>query len=258
MKYFIVADIHGFYRELMKALDQAGFDSENKDHTFVSLGDLLDRGRYPLQCLQFVNSLKRKILIRGNHEDLLEELLKRKQFLQHDVQNGTAGTVFDLTSLTDYSDWWGTKVFDDVANNADLKKYLSSVVDYAEVGDNVFVHGWIPCDTGAEYYRPSFYKKIEDWKGGNWNRARWYNGMEAWNQGMKIDGKTIFCGHWHTSWGNSKLHGSGVEWDDPVHLRNADFSPFIDDGIVALDSCCAYSHKINCYVLEVEDEQENG
>ena len=105
MKYFIVADVHGFYRELMKALDQAGFDSNNKDHTFVSLGDLLDRGRYPLQCLQFVNSLERKILVRGNHEDLLEELLKRKQFLQHDVQNGTAYTVFDLTTATDYSDW---------------------------------------------------------------------------------------------------------------------------------------------------------
>lgn len=257
MKYFIVADVHGFYRELMKALDQAGFDSENKDHTFVSLGDLLDRGRYPLQCLQFVNGLERKILIRGNHEDLLEELLRRKEFLSHDFQNGTVNTVLDLFTLTN-SYRRSRKVFDDVANNADLKKYLSSVVDYAEVGDNVFVHGWIPCDTGTEYYRPSFYKKIEDWKGGNWNRARWYNGMEAWSNGIKLDGKTIFCGHWHTSWGNSKLHGSGVEWDDPVYLRNADFSPFIDDGIVALDSCCVYSHKINCYVLEVEDEQENG
>ena len=254
MKYFIVADVHGFYRELMEALDQAGFDRENKDHTFVSLGDLLDRGHYPLQCLQFVNGLKRKILIRGNHEDLLEELLCRKEFLSHDFQNGTADTVLDLFTLTN-SSRRSRKVFDDVANNADLKKYLSSVVDYAEVGDNVFVHGWIPCDTGTEYYSPSFYKKIEDWKGGNWNHARWYNGMEAWHQGVKIDEKTIFCGHWHTSYGHSKFEGDGVEFPNlrstnPEH-RRANFDPFVADGIVAMDGCTVYTRKVNCYVLEV-------
>ena len=254
MKYFIVADVHGFYDELMKSLDEKGFEKDNPDHTFISLGDLLDRGRKPLECLKFVNSLERKILIRGNHEDLLEDLLKRKQFLQHDVQNGTANTVFDLTSLTDYCDWWGTKVFDDVANNADLKKYLSSVVDYAEVGDNIFVHGWIPCGTGTKYYNPSSYKKIEDWKGGNWNRARWYNGMEAWSKGIKLDGKTIFCGHWHTSFGHAKFEGDGVEFPNlrstnPEH-RRANFDPFIADGIVAMDGCTAYTRKVNCYVLE--------
>ena len=147
MKYFIVADVHGFYDELMKSLEEKGFDKDDPNHTLISLGDLLDRGRKPLDCLKFVNSLERKILIRGNHEDLLEELLERKHFWSHDIQNGTADTVFDLTNI-DYYDW-DAKVFDDVKQNPELKKYISSIVDFAEIGNNIFVHGWIPCKTGS-------------------------------------------------------------------------------------------------------------
>ena len=46
-KYFVVSDVHGFYDEMKKALDNAGFDIANPDHIFVSCGDLLDRGRQP-------------------------------------------------------------------------------------------------------------------------------------------------------------------------------------------------------------------
>lgn len=79
--YFIVADVHGFYDEMIKALNGARFDVNNPMHIFVSLGDLLDRGSKPLQCLRFVNSLPedRKILIKGNHEDLMEEMIARRE-----------------------------------------------------------------------------------------------------------------------------------------------------------------------------------
>lgn len=91
-KYFIVTDIHSFYDEMIKALNTAGFDINNPEHIFVSLGDLLDRGEKPLQCLQFVNNLPddRKILIRGNHEDLIEAAIARKDFKSNDYSNGTA------------------------------------------------------------------------------------------------------------------------------------------------------------------------
>ena len=80
--------------------------------------------------------------------------------------------------------------------------------------------------------------------------------MEAWHQGVKVDGKTIVCGHWHASFGHSKFHGDGVEFPNerstnPEH-RRANFDPFVDDGIIALDACTAYSHKVNCVVLEDE------
>ena len=73
MKWFIFADVHGYYEELMNALNKKGFEIDNPNHGIISLGDLLDRGKEAVKCLQFVNSLPddRKILIRGNHEDLL-------------------------------------------------------------------------------------------------------------------------------------------------------------------------------------------
>ena len=66
-KYFVVADVHGFYTEMIEAINKEGFDIENPDHIFVSLGDLLDRGQEAEKCLDFVNSLPkdRKILIIG-------------------------------------------------------------------------------------------------------------------------------------------------------------------------------------------------
>ena len=50
-KLFVVADIHSFYEEMIKALSEQGFDREDPDHIFVSLGDLFDRGPSPLECL---------------------------------------------------------------------------------------------------------------------------------------------------------------------------------------------------------------
>jgi len=75
--YFCVSDVHSFYDEMIEALDNAGFDIENPNHIFISLGDLLDRGPKPKECLEFVNRLpkNRKILIKGNHERLMEQCI---------------------------------------------------------------------------------------------------------------------------------------------------------------------------------------
>ena len=55
MKYFITSDVHGHYTELKAELDKLGFD-ETLD-TLVVCGDLLDRGKENVKCLQYVNSL---------------------------------------------------------------------------------------------------------------------------------------------------------------------------------------------------------
>ena len=76
-KFFVVSDIHGFYDELIMALDKAGFDKDNEEHWLVSCGDEWDRGPNPIEVMKFFSNLKRKILIRGNHMDLFEELCQR-------------------------------------------------------------------------------------------------------------------------------------------------------------------------------------
>lgn len=251
MKYFIVADVHGFYDELEIALNNAGWTNA-EDQCFVSLGDLCDRGKDTIKVLQFVNSLpsERKILIRGNHEDLMQDAIQRGYFLMHDIHNGTFRTAQDIaiyenlvlkTEKIDENN--EGEILQAVANSTLWNTYLDSTVDYAEDKNNIFVHGWIPC-------KPDSYTKDPSWRSSKaqWSKARWINGMLAWKRGVRIKGKTIWCGHWHTSWGHAYLHHDGYEFPHPG--RPAHFSPFLDDGIVAMDGMVAFSHKVNCKVLE--------
>lgn len=300
-KYFIVADVHGFYNELQKALNEKGWDINNPDHIFISCGDLLDRGPDAVKCLEFVNNLprERKILIRGNHEDLMEDAMFRGYFKQHDIHNRTYDTCYQIvdnifnnvlesdeakrTSLEEYSVPFvpGKKIesCESWMPESDILKYtegsilwedyIQCCVDYAEIGDNIFVHGWIPCHLSFCYYKDGStgkkYEYFPDWKEASpnsWGDARWFNGMEAWSNGVKIEGKTIWCGHWHASWGNANLHNDGVEFLKKVETMYIDpetgniephenHHTFKDEGIVALDACTAHSGFVNCEVIEV-------
>ena len=236
MKYFIVADVHGFYEEMIDALNKAGFDKDNPDHIFVSLGDLLDRGEQPRECLQFVMGLDptRRVLVRGNHEDLIEDALNRKEFLYHDWHNGTVGTIMTLGE--EY--WNERRACNKVQKMKLYQDYQNSLVNYYETETGIFVHGWIP-------------ETAYDWRFATedeWKAARWKNGMAEYAD-EKADEKTIYCGHWHTAWGHAKLHKVCSEFD-----KDAIFTPFIDPPedpkIIALDACTAYSKFVNCYVLE--------
>ena len=264
MQYFIVADVHSFYDELMKALTAAGW-TDSEDQCFVSLGDLCDRGPDTIKCLQFVNSLpdNRKILIRGNHEDLMEAAIARRVFYIHDIHNGTVksaehiavheGVKIKEQGLSEADD---EEILMAVKNSSLWNDYVTKTVDFAEVGNNIFVHGWIPCSTVPkrdqwEVIVDKKYEKVSNWRSesADWNGARWINGMQAWEDGARIRGKTIWCGHWHTSWGHAYLHNNGVEFPDKG--GKAHFSPFIDKGIIAMDACTAFSHKVNCIMIEV-------
>lgn len=242
MQYFIVGDVHGHYVEMLNALSAKGFDISNPNHTFVSLGDLMDRGPRNLDCMNYVLNLPRRILIRGNHEDLLDKALERGYIIDLDHRNGTSMTYNELlfTSLTDGNDRAYQKYY----------LYRSILHDYYETGDMIFVHGWIPHLTyqkgfNCDYTRHDYWS---DWRVADvnaWAEARWFNGMECWADGVREPNKTIFCGHWHTSWGHSHLEHAGPEFGS-----EADFSPFIAQGIVAVDGCVVTSKKVNCVVVE--------
>ena len=78
MKYYITADIHGFYTEFHKALDEAGYFTDLEPHKLIILGDIFDRGQEAVKMQEFILQLMEQdavILVRGNHEDLYEELI---------------------------------------------------------------------------------------------------------------------------------------------------------------------------------------
>jgi len=239
--YFIVADVHSFYDEMIAALEREKFDINNPEHIFVSLGDLLDRGPKPVECVRFVNSLpaERKILIRGNHDDLLVEALTRGEFYVHDIRNRTHETIRAFTTEP-YDEWM---MCQEAKNNIELQQYLNSLIDYYEDDKNVFVHGWIPCEKTSG---DSLWLPIENWRNANWSQARWINGMRAWHDGVRVQGKTIWCGHWHASYGHSIIEGLCHEFGD-----DAMFTPFEADGIVAMDACTVYSGYVNCKTISV-------
>ena len=246
-KYFIVSDVHAFYDEMMEALLKEGFDRNNPDHVFVSLGDFFDRGLQANEMLEFVNSLKkeRKILIMGNHELLMEEAI-RNGFSLRDVHNGTFSTAIQLTG--DYSE---EEIRRQMREHKEWQKYVSQCRYFAEVGDNIFVHGWLPNVREGSHGQILGKRKLSNWRNASrkdWYNATWVNGMEAWAKGYGESGKTIWCGHWNTSYGHYHLHRSCSGEFTPDAL----FTPFIDEGICAMDACTAYSHIVNCRVIEAD------
>lgn len=252
-QYFITSDVHGFFNELMVALNSRGFDLNNSDHKLIILGDLFDRGPDNRKVYEFVKSLgDRFIYVRGNHEDLLgecvREIVSGREVSEHHWHNRTVDTIAEFTQMS-------TNVFRGFVRWESVNQTTWEVmkpildwideksVDYYELDDNVFVHGWIP----------STFRK--NWTKENWQRARWYNGMEMWKNGYCLEDKIIWCGHWCCSYGWSKIRQKYKEF--PQKNRKdweKSFQPFIDDGIVALDSGVTYSKFLNCIVYDEEDE----
>ncbi len=256
MRYYVVADPHGFFTEMKTALEEKGFFSDTEPHKLIICGDLFDRGGEAWMMQQFVLELLKKdqvILIRGNHEDLALKLLNEwhlhSYLFSHHNSNGTVDTVLQLTNAEpvalQYNDEGIGKRF---LNSPFIQKIIPAMVDYFETEHYIFVHGWIPCMVLPRYQRVNDYVFTENWRDAGpepWGKARWINGMEAAHSGVVEPGKIIVCGHWHCSFGHANYEGTCAEFD-----RDADFSPYYADGIIALDACTALTHKVNCIVIE--------
>lgn len=269
MKYFVVSDVHSFYKELMDALSEKGFEKDNPQHVLCVCGDLFDRGDGTAQLFEFVkdlNAQNRLIYIRGNHEDLLFECMDEIKMgytpRHHHFSNGTVKTICQFCGQSEwiiFDAQWRYKICKTMEPILDFITHTS--INYAEIGDYILVHGWIPCvcDDPIIYHARKNMAFDPDWNKlasldeaetvkyeAKWEEARWINGMEAWKQGVCLPNKTIVCGHWHASAAHSQIHQNGTEWGD-----DACFDPFYDEGIIMIDGCTAYSRQVNCIVLEM-------
>jgi len=261
MKYYVVADVHGFYTPLEKVLRDAGFFDETEPCRLVVCGDLLDRGPEARQMVDFMLRLAEEnklIYVLGNHEDLLSECLQQiaggdvygiAAGMSHHYTNGTWDTLLQISELSATEAYKAPReLVRRVLNSPYYKKLLPLGVDYYETPRYIFTHGWIPARASgygpyASYtYDPSWREADEE----QWHRARWYNGMQlACKQKVLEPGKTIVCGHWHASYGHAHIHRAGSEWGP-----DAIFEPFTDHGIIALDACTKYSGQVNCVLIE--------
>ena len=259
--YFTSSDIHSFYSEWMDALHNKGFDLTNHDHCVIICGDLLDRGLESNKCYEFVKTLAeqgRLVYVRGNHEDLLFEAVrcidKRKHLGRHHLSNGTLQTIVDMMGTNIYDllgytfDW---KKWDELINDTLLPFISTNCVDYFELGDTIFVHGWVPTAEVSDTDRTLAVH--DNWREGNWTEARWENGMQMFNFGLAPKSKNIVCGHWHASYGHANITKSCTEFGP-----DAIFTPFVfyneetDSTIMAIDACTAHTRFVNCVVFDEE------
>lgn len=251
MKYFITSDIHSYYNELIEALKRQGFEKDNPNHILVCVGDLFDRGPGSLELYDYCKVLgDRFIYIRGNHENLLYDLLKEIEGgftpSYHHLTNGTIRTVEDLTGIPLYHwDELSDLVLDRMQP---IKEWiLGKTVNHFNIEDMILTHGWVP---------PTLIQDESSWDLPEnqpvWDDAMWLNGTKEWQKGLVIPGKTIVCGHWHTSY--VRYHQKLIDREFPPKgdreaIKKA-FSTWVAPGIIALDSCVAYSGFLNVIVVE--------
>ena len=247
-KFFVTSDIHSYYDELMVALNDVGFDEDNENHYLVVCGDCFDRGPDSYKVLKYLRELPRKILVKGNHEQLLVDCCKRGYPEAHDMHNGTARTIRDVGSgaiFEEFEDWCNYTL-------KKVKPFIDGMVNYFETKNHIFVHSWVPTinnDGLPAYYTRN--RKLEfnpKWRNASqeaWDEAMWGNPFDMIECGL-MPNKTVVFGHWHCSTGWARAEGrSEFEVD-------AKFDPYYGDGFIAIDACTAHSHK--CNVIVIEDE----
>lgn len=263
MKYYAVSDIHGFFTEAERALREKGF-FDDPDGKLILCGDALDRGGEAQRTVELLLELHREgrlIYIRGNHEDLMEQMLQQIAAgdiyevlggrLSHHISNGTLDSALQLSGIhINDACRFPERFVNTVMHTPFYRRLLPTAVDWFETENFIFVHGYIPCTvTGAKHCEKYYYR--EDWRdadGDAWRRARWFNGMEfALKKRIREEGKTIVCGHWHASYGHKLVGKTSYDFGG-----DADFSPFCSEGIIAIDGCTAHSGRVNCVVFEGE------
>lgn len=234
-KLFVLSDVHGFFTEMKKALDEAGFDPQNPEHWLINCGDAMDRGKQPREVIEFFNRLPNKILVCGNHELLMQDAIRRRCFLMHDFHNGTANTAYDFCIKENAGLMSHAQILGELRDDPEYQKYMSLLVNYFETERYIFCHSWVSRDKNWRYSSQS-----------KWNKMMWVNPFDISEVVGNKTGKIIVHGHWNNSyyWAkkeNRSEYGEDAKWDICEHNR-----------CIGLDATTCVSHKIN--VLKIEDD----
>lgn len=250
MRYYVVSDLHGYFTEFINALRGKGWFEDGGEKALIILGDLFDRGKEAKQLQDFVLELMRKkqvILIKGNHEEIMERLVDSA--FAGDIEqavytrNGTADTAFQLTGMDYVRATAMPEAFAKrLSNTPFVSRIIPEMLDYYETESFVFVHGWIPCTDYGVVNGQQRFVSLKDWRNATQKQrsdSRWHNGIAAHYSGVRVAGKTVVCGHNPVTYGHVYLRGEEEK-----------YTPYYDDGIIAIDGRVAVSGIVNCIVVE--------
>ena len=132
-KIFAIGDIHGSIDRLQDLMQKIPIDFTND--TLLFIGDYIDRGPGSVEVVEYLMDLKKRvpeiILLKGNHEDMLEKYLDGTDRFTY-LLNGGQNTLDSYLSKTHRSD-----SFPIPAEHIDFFKSLRL---YYETEAYIFVH----------------------------------------------------------------------------------------------------------------------
>lgn len=263
-KLFVFSDVHGFYDEFIEALNKAGYDENNPDHWLISLGDNFDRGPGNKEMYEFLMShTERTILVKGNHEDMTEDIIRYKGFSHADIHNGALKTFDQLSDgglgLIEIS-WFmpeeGKKIINKVGKK--LKPLFKRMVNYVETDNYILTHGFVP-------FTSNFRKSNQS----DWVRARWTDGILACEEYTSqvdkfLKNKKIVFGHYHNSkaWWYYAIDTAPDEETVDFIYNNAEeyywgslakHDIYYGEKYIAIDATTALTKQVNILVLDNEN-----
>ena len=233
-KLFVVSDIHGHYSILKSALENAGFENENPNHLLVCCGDYFDRGVENVQVLEFFENLNHKVLLRGNHEDMLLRVLQTGKMAPHNYKNGTKQTLesffkgYSINEADDTVDFCGKA--DTIKR---ICKFIESTINYYETENYFFIHGWLPENAQT-------LEQIKNATDADWAEARRVLWTNKYNGIRPLESKTLVCGHMPTFF--------ATKFEPNRNPFNSEI--FAKDGFYAIDAGTDDTKQINVLVLE--------
>jgi len=247
-KYFVCSDIHSNFTALKKALEDASFDINNKNHILVIAGDVFDRGKEAIDLYNFIISIpkNRRILIRGNHELLFLQLLDKFIPDEYDYSNGTVSTFIQIAMDSDPNFLKNNKTLSfkdlkDIVIKSNIYQFikLDEWVDYALINKYLITHASIPLSLEEHILNNTNYHPLRR----DWDDCIWENPIFNYKMGIYDNlinkGYTLVVGHYFAN----LFH---EEFDNEFDNDNTYFGK----GIIALDGSSYTSNHINIFVID--------
>lgn len=258
-KYFVISDIHGFYKETIKALKEKGYDSNNENHMLLVLGDIFDRGNEALEIYNWLKDLtdrNKAIVLKGNHDDFLIKFLTDYNTMENQFNfynNGLESTIKSFLkqdkNIREYykikekqnikiNKFMAFKAWNSYAKDIINKKYpylllwMNSFPYYYETKNYIFTHASL--DTECKDFRNPT-KNFDD--------LLWDNGT-FFKQDLKNINKTVVVGHFSTS-ETRKMYDLENKNSHDILIRE-------DKKIIMIDGIVANTKKVNVLVLTDE------
>jgi serine/threonine protein phosphatase 1 len=281
--YFCISDVHGFYNEMIDALNMAKYSKDNLSHILLVNGDVFDRGPDANKVYEFLTSIPKEqlILIKGNHESLVLEVVQRSLPKKSDYTNGTVDTIFQLADVPKnireiiqfgaYAPDLKTDVYQrealwkEIVNHSKVKEVISWLessqwLNYYELDNFIFTHAFIPLKVKDRFNMQFHYdykdllKYFSNWRTNatnyDWYESRWGNPITQYQEGLFSEeekkGKTLVVGHWHVS-DFHKILGQ-----EETHRHDIYFSK----GIIGLDGGVRLpqgKYEYDCNVLVIKN-----